>query len=93
MNRRSMGVVFICIAAFLYSVRYICAAIWVSGTNGWGWPHFKEALHNLGSGLLLFSIISLIIGVIYLAISEFENNLKNTFKEIKKNWNDYDTTP
>lgn len=70
MNKRAAGVVFVCVAAFLYASRYIAAAIYMSGTVSWDAELFSNGLEYVGSPLLILSIISLIIGCIYLFFAE-----------------------
>lgn len=73
MNKRAAGVVFVCVAAFLYASRYITAAIYMSGTVSWDAELFSNGLEYVGSPLLILSIISLIIGGIYLFLAEIEH--------------------
>ncbi|MBE5940904.1 MAG: hypothetical protein E7264_00045 [Lachnospiraceae bacterium] len=70
MNKRAAGVIFICVAAFLYAARYIAAAIYMSGTLNWDAELFSQGLEYVGSPLLILSIISLIIGCVYLFFAE-----------------------
>jgi hypothetical protein len=90
MQRRTVGVVFICIAAFLYGARYISAAIYGSNTLSWNRYLFKEMLNYVGTGPLVLSILSLIVGAIYLIISEFGESLRGGIKQIESNWNEFD---
>ena len=70
MNKRAAGVVFICVAAFLYASRYIVAAIYMSGVLSWDAELFSNGLEYVGSSLLILSIISLVVGCIYLFFAE-----------------------
>ena len=70
MTHRGAGISFIAIAAFLMSTRYIVAAIYGSNMEGWNKILFKTALESTGYVLLILSIISFIIGAIYLVIAE-----------------------
>ena len=70
MNKRATGVLFICVAAFLYATRYISAAIYMSGTVSWNAELFSQGLEYVGSPLLILSIISLLVGCIYLFFAE-----------------------
>lgn len=89
MHKRTLGLTFICIAAFLYSVRYICAAIWLTNRSTWGPDVFEETLKNIGNGPLVLSIIAFIIGILYLVIAEFGIKIKNNAEEIKKKWSEF----
>lgn len=73
MNKRAAGVVFVCVAAFLYASRYITAAIYMSGTVSWDAELFSSGLEYVGNPLLILSVISLIIGCIYLFFAETEH--------------------
>lgn len=72
MNRRGTGAVFCFIAAFLFAARYISAAIFGSGVASWNRELFQAMLQYSGSTLLILSIISLVIGIVYLAAGEME---------------------
>lgn len=69
MNKRGAGVSFCAIAALLYIARYITAAIFGSGTLSWNADLFNAMLEYIGPGLLIMSIISLIVGVVYLILA------------------------
>jgi len=70
MGRRAAGVGFCFIAAFLYSVRYISAAIFGSGVASWNTELFNAMLQYVGNSLTVLSAISLAVGVVYLALAE-----------------------
>jgi len=70
MSRRSAGVTFCGIAAFLFSVRYISAAILGTGFSSWSAELFTGLLDYIGSGLLIGSAISVLVGVFYLVWAE-----------------------
>jgi hypothetical protein len=89
MQRRTVGMIFICIAAFLYGIRYISAAIFGSNVSSWDSSLFKEMLHYVGNGPSVFSVLSLIVGIIYLVISEFEQYFRGIVKQIKRSWNEF----
>lgn len=76
MTRRAAGTVFLTIAVFLFSIRYIAAAIYGSGAslnNEYSREAFQQFLSYVGSLPLILSIISLIIGIIFMVWAEFEN--------------------
>ncbi|MBN2984497.1 hypothetical protein [Cohnella algarum] len=87
MQRRTAGVVFICIAAFLYGIRYISAAIFGSNASSWSYELFRAMLGYIGNGPLIASIASLIVGIAYLVASE-KDWLKKNAEQIKENWNE-----
>ncbi|CAM3678099.1 hypothetical protein [Marinicrinis lubricantis] len=101
MHRRTTGVIFICIAAFLYGIRYLAAAIWGSGVLSWNHGMFQSMLEYVGDGPVMFSTIALIIGLIYLILGEIESfiplgtkikkKLKKDVQQMKDNWNEFDT--
>lgn len=81
-KKRVEGLVFIIIAAILYSTRYICAAIYMSDISAIGYygdGAIRNGLKFVGNEPLILSAISLAIGVIYLIyaeVSEIKNNKK-----------------
>lgn len=74
MNKRGTGTIFCCIAAFLYTSRYIIAAIWGSSSVSWDKITFQNLLSYSGNTLLNLSAISLIIAIIYLILAEIQDN-------------------
>ena len=70
MSRRSTGTIFCLIATILFSVRYIAAAIFMSGTSSWSEELFYSGLNYIGTPLLYSSIVSLIVGIGYLVWAE-----------------------
>jgi hypothetical protein len=72
MSKRGAGVAFIAIAAFLFSTKYISAAIFGSGVLSWSEDLFNAMLSYVGTPLSLCSIIALIIGITYIAWGEYE---------------------
>lgn len=72
MSKRGTGVAFIAIAAFLFSAKYIGAAIFGSGVSSWNEELFNAMLSYVGSPLNVCSIIALIIGVAYIIWGEYE---------------------
>jgi len=72
MSKRGTGVAFIAIAAFLFSAKYISAAIFGSGVLSWNKELFNAMLSNVGSPLSICSIVALIIGVAYITWGEYE---------------------
>jgi hypothetical protein len=72
MSRRTVGISFVAISAFLYATRFVAAAIWGSGYSTWNAENFFALLSYVDQGLTLWSIIALIIGLIYLVWGEIE---------------------
>jgi len=70
MNRRTVGCVFIAIAAFLYTARYITAAIFTSNVQNWGRDLFQRAMSYVGTDLHLWAFAALLAGVVYLVWGE-----------------------
>ena len=73
MNRRAAGVAFCAIAAFLFAVRYVVAAIFGSGVTSWGRELFGSLLTYTGNALTILSVIALVIGVVYLVVAEVQD--------------------
>jgi hypothetical protein len=90
MHRRTAGMMFIGIAAFLYATKYISAALFASNVSSWDRSLFRTMLSYVGNGPILFSILSLIMGLVYLVTAEFENQWRAICKIIKKNWDEID---
>jgi hypothetical protein len=79
MTRRTTGTVFVGIAAFLFSIRYIAAALYGSGinlNNEFSREAFQSFLSYVGNLPLTLSIIYLVIGIIYLMWAELEDRKK-----------------
>lgn len=78
MSRRSAGVAFCAIAAFLISIRYFTAAIYISSVNlaEQGPTVFAKWLGYIGSTPLTLAGIALLIGIVYLVWSELEKQPK-----------------
>ncbi|WP_367058780.1 hypothetical protein [Paenibacillus kandeliae] len=76
MSRRTAGVICICIAALLLCTRYLTAAIYRSGVvlNN---TTFDQVLHDIGGTLTTWSIVSLVVGIVYLIFAEWKENKKN----------------
>ncbi|WLC86592.1 hypothetical protein KTC97_21490 (plasmid) [Clostridium estertheticum] len=72
MNRRCAGVVFCFISAFLFATRYISASIFGSSLAEKSKEIFNYMLKDTGNSLITLSIISLIVGIIYLVLAERE---------------------
>lgn len=71
-NKQGAGVSFCFIAAFLFSVEYISAAIFGSGISSWNSVLFNNMLIYIGNTLVALSVIALGVGIIYLVKAEKE---------------------
>lgn len=69
MDKRSTANTFILVAALFYSVRYITIAL-LCGNDPALVMRFHEMLERIGSPLLRLSIISFVIGMVYLFLVE-----------------------
>lgn len=70
MSKRTTGVLLITLSAVLYATRYLSAAIFGSSLNNWSAELFDAMLQYVGSGLVTWSIIALVAGILYLAWAE-----------------------
>lgn len=66
MIKSILGSIFLLISAVFYSTRYISASIGVSNSDTWSIEEFNVFLKNVPNNLLIFSIISLLIGLVFL---------------------------
>ncbi|MFP4976831.1 hypothetical protein ACE6ED_15610 [Paenibacillus sp. CN-4] len=78
MNRRGTGISLILISALLYIGRYISAAIYGANATNYNESFFLILLDVTGSGLKQWSILSLVIGIIYLVLAEVEPLIKKS---------------
>ncbi len=72
MNKSIFGSIFLLISALFYSTRYICASIGASNNGVWSIEEFNIFLKNVPTNLLILSIISLLIGLIFILWSVLE---------------------
>lgn len=86
MNNKTMGIIFICISAFLYGIRYLTAAIAGIYTP---WT-FEVLLSEIGKGPWIFSIISLILGILCIIVPIIRKWLAEDLNQIKDNWGELD---
>lgn len=86
MNNKAMGIIFICISAFLYGIRYLTAAI----AGIYRPKMFEDLLSELGKGPLIFSIISLILGILCIIVPILRKWLEDDLNKIKQNWEELD---
>ena len=62
MSHRTSGLTFIAIGAFLYAVRYLAAAIFMSNVSSWNAQLFDHSLGYVGQELLIIAFASAILG-------------------------------
>lgn len=66
MGAKGIGCDFCCIAAFWPGVRYVSAAIFMSGGTSWNANLLSAGLSDVGAPLLGLSILSLLAGAAFL---------------------------
>ncbi|WP_426453890.1 hypothetical protein ACP26L_15805 [Paenibacillus sp. S-38] len=69
MNRRGAGIAFIFFAVVLTGIRYLSAALFA---NGFGAQMFSTSLEYSSGHLKGYSIICLVIGVLFLIVAEID---------------------
>ncbi|MFC9707328.1 hypothetical protein ACFTRD_04130 [Paenibacillus sp. NPDC056933] len=84
MSRRTTGTLLLVIAALLYSVRYLSAAIFGSGVTSWDSELFQEMLNYVGTAPRNWSIAALILGLFYLVWAEYEATSSKTKESLKR---------
>ncbi|MFE6078213.1 hypothetical protein ACFVQB_27535 [Paenibacillus sp. NPDC057886] len=84
MSRRTTGTLLLVIAAFLYGVRYLSAAIFGSGIASWNSELFQEMLNYVGTAPQSWSIAALILGLFYLIWAEYETISSKTRESLKR---------
>ncbi len=76
MNFKSVGTVFCVIAAILMGVRYIAAALYVSGAATISADVFSAALASVGPALLIAAAAALAAGVCFLILGFVKDGKK-----------------
>lgn len=76
LTRRGVGLGFIAIAAFLYSVRFVCAAIFGSGASSWDAEFFRALYAYVGSGLTTAAVVALVAGIAFIVFGELTEGRK-----------------
>lgn len=84
MSRRTTGTLLLVIAAFLYGVRYLTAAIFGSGVASWSSDLFQEMLNYVGTAPRNWSMVALILGLFYLIWAEYEATSSKTKESLKR---------
>ena len=72
-SNKFVGAIFCLIAAILLGVRYIAAAIFMSGTAAWSAELFQAALAYVGPVLLIAAIAAAVIGLCFLVAGILED--------------------
>ena len=72
MSRRTTGTVLLAISALLYASRYLSAAIYGSSSASWSTELFNAMLQYVGPGLARWSLVALVVGIVYLGWAELE---------------------
>lgn len=70
MNRRSAGVCFLAIAAFLYAARHLVAAIYGTGGQTWSNEIYQRILNYVGTDLWVLGAVAAAVGIGYLVWAE-----------------------
>jgi hypothetical protein len=78
MGKRAVGAILCLTAGILFSARYLAAAIFLSGASSWDSGLFAAGLEYVGTPLRTLSIISLLVGVIYLVWAEVSDKKKSS---------------
>ncbi|MCG7379112.1 hypothetical protein MH215_19030 [Paenibacillus sp. ACRSA] len=84
MSRRTTGTLLLLIAAFLYGIRYLSAAIFASNVSSWDSDLFHSMLDYVGTAPRNLSIIALVVGIFYLLWAEYESLNPKKQKAIKQ---------
>ena len=66
MNNKGLGLGFIAIAAFLYAMRFLCAAAYGSHTASWGSELFNSMYVYVGPDLTIASGVAGVTGFFFL---------------------------
>lgn len=73
MNNKGVGAVFCLIAAILMSARYISAAVYMSNALSWSSDLFQSGLSYIGAPLTIAAIVSLVVGIVFLAFGLYQD--------------------
>ncbi|MBQ6514984.1 MAG: hypothetical protein IJI09_09710 [Clostridia bacterium] len=76
MNNKGIGVMFCLIAAILTGVRYLSAAVFMSGSSSWSAELFAASLTYVGSPLLIAAIAALVVGICFLVWGMIQDGKK-----------------
>ena len=70
MDRRTCGVIFCCLGAVIYVIRHIIVAVLGSRLTSLSTEMYENLLKISGTELLYLSVIFILIGLIYIILSE-----------------------
>ena len=73
MNNKGVGSIFCFMSALFMCVRYLSASIFMSGVSSWSAGLFSSGLSYVGAPLMVASIISLIVGILFLAYGVYQD--------------------
>lgn len=73
MNNKGVGAVFCLISAILMSVRYLSAAIFMSGVTALDAALFSAGLEYVGAPLKIVSVIALLVGIAFLGYGLYQD--------------------
>ena len=76
MNNKGVGAIFCLIAAILFGVRYVAAAIYVSSAATISAEIFGVALTSVGPALLIAAVAALVIGACLLVLGFIRDGKK-----------------
>jgi len=77
MNNKGVGSIFCLISALLMCTRYLSVAIFMSGVPNWSSELFSAGLEYVGSPLKVASIISLVVGILFLIYGVYQDVKKD----------------
>ncbi len=74
-----IGSIFCLISALLTSARYLSAAIYInsSGLSNLGPEEFQRGLSFIGSPLMIASVISLVVGILFIVYGIYQDVKKD----------------
>ena len=77
-----IGASLFAIAAFLYAMRFITAALFMGpGLTSWDYPLFDAAYNYVGNGLTNWAVVALVAGLICMVVGivkELKNGKKGS---------------
>ncbi|GAA0440184.1 MAG: hypothetical protein ACQEWU_11545 [Bacillota bacterium] len=77
MNKINVGISFLYMATFLYGVRYISGAMGVISSTEWSDEVFAEHMLFIPDGLMIATVITLILGIVFFVWGLVDNFKKN----------------
>ncbi|OEH53111.1 hypothetical protein AQ616_17680 [Oceanobacillus sp. E9] len=77
MNKSIFGSFLLLISALLYATRYLCSAIMMVNSGEWGEEVFSLYLSFIPNGLMVATVASLIIGIVFIVWEFIEKGKVN----------------